>query len=226
MEENKKEKSGALGKAVLSIIFITLLVSVVIIIYGVFAEITRVIIVGAVLAFIMLILIFAFVKIRNNMIYAYNKVEESLSLIDIQLKQRFDLIPNLVEVVKGYSKHERTVFKEITHLRNLATKTNVEEEKLDYANKIVPKLREIVAIAEDYPDLKGDALFKSLMAELVLVEDKIVAARRFYDSNVAIYNTKIEVFPNSIIANMFGYTRLEMFRIDAGEKINVVVKFK
>ena len=226
MNNNQNKANSGLGHVLLTIIFITLLVSVVAIIYGVFANITRVAIVGGALAFVMLMLILLFVRTRNDMIRAYHKVEESLRLIDIQLKQRFDLIPNLVEVVKGYTKHEKEVFKEITKLRTLATKTDNEEEKLDYANKIVPKLREIVAIAEDYPDLKADALFKSLMAELILVEDKIAAARRFYDSNVAIYNTKLEIFPNSIIANMFGYTRIDMFRIDAGEKINAVVKFK
>ena len=228
MEDNKqtsKKNSGA-GKTILAVIFVVLLSRLFATIYGVFASIVRLIIVGGVFAVAMLILILVFIIKRNDMIHAYHKVEESLSLIDIQLKQRFDLIPNLVEVVKGYSNHERAVFKEITELRNLATKTNSEEKKLDYANKIVPKLREIVALAEDYPDLKADALFKSLMAELVLVEDKIVAARRFYDSNVAIYNTKIEIFPNNLIAGIFGYTRLEMFRIDAGEKINIVVKFK
>ena len=129
-------------------------------------------------------------------------------------------------MVKGYARHERAVFKEITKLRNLATLATTEEDKLDYANKIVPKMREIVALAEDYPDIKADALFKSLMAELVIVEDKIVAARRFYDSNVSIYNTKLDIFPNNIIASVFRYERLEMFRIDAGEKINTIVKFK
>jgi len=225
MEENKKNLAGV-ARTLLGIVFIVLLVSIVGVIYGVFASKTPVVILCAVFAFIMLILIGSFVHTRNDMIRAYNKVQETLSLIDVQLKQRFDLIPNLVEVVKGYTKHEKDVFKEITKLRNLATKTDSEEEKLDYANKIVPKIREIVAIAEDYPDLKADSLFKSLMAELVLVEDKIAAARRFYDSNVAIYNTKLAVFPNNLVASIFGYKKIEMFRIDAGEKINAVVKFK
>ncbi|MBQ7578973.1 MAG: LemA family protein [Clostridia bacterium] len=205
MEKKQNTKSLALiGKTLLFIIFAVMLISVVLLIIGIFNKNTVFIILGAIITFIMLIFILNFISKRNDMIRAYNKVQESLSLIDIQLKLRFDLIPNLVAVVKGYARHERAVFKEITKLRNLATLATTEEEKLDYANKIVPKMREIVALAEDYPDIKADALFKSLMAELVIVEDKIVAARRFYDSNVSIYNTKLDISLTTLLQVFLG----------------------
>lgn len=180
-------------------------------------------VVAGILFLISFVLLIAIISKYNKMVKYKNKVEESLSLIDIQLKLRFDLIPNLVSTVKGYANHEKQVLTEITKLRNLAANSTDEKEKIEYANKLVPKIRQIIAIAENYPDLKADALFRSLMEELVLVEDKIVAARRFYDSNVAEFNTLVAVWPNNIIAKLFGFGKLELFKIDAGERLNVNV---
>lgn len=162
----------------------------------------------------------------NKMIRYRNNVLESLRLIDIHLKLRFDLIPNLVECVKGYCKHEEKVFLKLIELREKALKTEDEVKKLEYANETLPNIRHVLAISENYPELKADALFRSLMDELVVVEDKIVASRRFYDSNVSMYNTLIETFPNSIIANMFHFERMEMYKIDAGESINPSINFE
>jgi len=179
--------------------------------------------------FVALVIIIVFVLLvfcvssYNKMVKYRNKVKESLRLIDIHLKLRFDLIPNLVNTVKGYSKHEEVVFSKLIELRKNAVNAKDEKEKLEYANEIVPNMRHIIAVAENYPELKADALYKSLMEELVLIEDKIAASRRFYDSNVSEYNTIISVFPNNVVASMFGFKEMELFKIDVGENINVSI---
>ena len=183
-------------------------------------------IIGLVLAVVGLVLDLYIILTYNKFVRYKNKVSESLSLVDIQLKQRFDLIPNLVNTVKGYAKHEKEVLAEITELRNKAVATNEEKEKIELGNQMLPKLRQILMIAEDYPELKADKLYRSLMEELVLIEDKIVAARRFYDSNVNLYNTSIEGWPGNIIANLFAFTKVELYRIDAGERLNIDIDFK
>lgn len=174
---------------------------------------------------IVLLLLMFCVPTYNKMIKYRNKVNESLRLIDIHLKLRFDLIPNLVNTVKGYTKHEETVFSELIELRKKAIDAKDEKEKLEYANEIVPNINHVLFVAEDYPELKADALYKSLMEELVLVEDKIAASRRFYDSNVSHYNTLIGSFPNNIIAAMFGFTEMELFKIDVGETFSSKLNF-
>jgi len=156
----------------------------------------------------------------NTMVKYRNKVKESLRLIDIHLKLRFDLIPNLVETVKGYCKHEEKVFQKLIETRKKASEAVEEKEKLEYANELVPQMRQVLVIGEDYPELKADSLYKSLMEELVLIEDKIAAARRFYDSNVNEYNTLIGMFPNNLFASTFGFTEMELFKIDVGENFD------
>ena len=183
-------------------------------------------IVGAVFALIGFILLMTIVGIRNGLVKMKNKVDESLALVDIQLKNRFDLIPNLVETVKGYAAHEKKTFTAVTKLRNLALKTTDEKEKIDCANKRLPLMKTIIAVAEDYPDVKADSVFKKLMEELTYVEDRIAAARRIYDSNVNIYNTKVEVFPQDLIAKIFGFEKVEYFKIDTNEKNKIDVRFE
>jgi LemA protein len=170
------------------------------------------------------IVMIAVVSGYNKMIRYHNKIKESLALVDIQLKLRFDLIPNLVKVVKKHASHEKELFEEIVALRNQAASSVDEKEKLEYANKLVPYMKNVIAVAESYPDLKSSALFKNLMEQLVDVEDRLVSARRIYDSNVNIYNTTLQVFPNSLLAYMFEFKKEELFKIDAGEAINVNVK--
>lgn len=166
-----------------------------------------------------IILLLAIWIVYNKIVNYKNKVAESLASIDIHLKLRFDLIPNLVATIKGYVKHEQEVLEEVMRLRNLAVNTVEEKEKVEVANQLVPKMRQIIAVSENYPKLKADAMFKSLMEELVAIEDKIVAARRFYDSNVNEYNTLISVFPNNFVSNAFGFEKCELLKIDAGENI-------
>lgn len=169
----------------------------------------------AVLFFILFIMV---VVVYNQMVSHRNKVRESFALIDIQLKMRFDLIPNLVETVKGYTKHEEKVFKSISKLRNAALKTTDEKEKLECANKMLPMMRNVIAIAENYPELKSQTLYQDLMEQLSDIEDRIAASRRIYDINVNEYNTLIEKFPNSLFAKSFGFARTELFKIDTAEK--------
>lgn len=156
----------------------------------------------------------------NKMVRYRNKVKESLRLIDIQLQSRFDIIPNLVNTVKAYSKHENEVFSKLIEARKNAMKASDEKEKLGYANEMIPEMRQVLVIAEDYPELKADSLYKSLMEELILIEDKIAASRRFYDSNVNEYNTLIGVFPNNLFASMLGFKEMELFKIDVGDNFS------
>ena len=116
-------------------------------------------------------------------------------------------------------KHEKEVLTEVIKARTMAVEAKTEEEKLEYANKLVPQMRNLIAVAEAYPELKADALYKSLMGQLVEIEDRLVSARRIYDSNVNIYNTTIETFPQNIIASMFAFKTEPLFKIDAGENI-------
>ena len=177
-------------------------------------------IVEGILLLILALFIFLLVVINyNKIIKQKNKVKESFSLIDVQLKLRFDLIPNLVTIVKKYAKHEKEVLTEVTKLRKLAVECEDEQERLDYANKLVPQMKNLIAIAEGYPELTSQRLFKSLMEQISDTEDRIAASRRIYDSNVTKYNTTIESFPCNVIAFIFDQKRETLFRIDVGENI-------
>lgn len=176
-------------------------------------------IVGGVLAGLFVLLLILIIAKYNKMIRYKNKVSEALSLIDIHLKMRFDLVPNLVETVKGYAKHEQETFVKTLELRALAVGAKTEKEKLEYSNQLVPKMKDIVMIAEDYPKLQADKLYKSLMEQLTDIEDRLVSSRRIYDSNVGLYNTLIQTFPNNAIAKIYGFEKETLFKIDSGENI-------
>lgn len=176
-------------------------------------------IVGGILAGLFVLLLILIIAKYNKMIRYKNKVSEALSLIDIHLKMRFDLVPNLVETVKGYAKHEQETFVKTLELRALAVGAKTEKEKLEYSNQLVPKMKDIVMIAEDYPKLQADKLYKSLMEQLTDIEDRLVSSRRIYDSNVGLYNTLIQTFPNNAIAKIYGFEKETLFKIDSGENI-------
>lgn len=159
----------------------------------------------------------------NHFVKLKNRVDQSLSLIDVYLKMRFDLVPNLVNAVKGYMKHEKEVLKTIVEIRNKGIEAKDTHEKIDLANKIVPEMKKIMFLAEDYPELQSDKLFKSLMDELSLIENKIAASRRFYNSNIKEYNNAVETFPSNLIASAYGFEKKEMFKIEVNEKIVVNV---
>lgn len=186
---------------------------------AIFSFVFEIYVLGVMIFALLFVEIILLIVTYNKMVRYRNKIEESLALVDIQLKMRFDLIPNLVNTVKGYAKHEKETFKQTILLRNAALKATDEQEKLELSNKLVPKMKDIIMIAEDYPELQAQKLYKSLMEQLVDIEDRIVSARRIYDSNVNIYNTLIATFPNNFVAATFKFKVQQMYKIDAGENI-------
>ena len=178
-----------------------------------------------VLALIVLVAI-AFIVIRNSMIASRNRVDEAWSGIDVQLKRRHDLVPNLVETVKGYATHEQKTFEKVTQARADAMQAASVQATQEAEAKLSGALAEVRAVAEQYPDLRATENFQQLQRNLNEIEDEIQASRRIYNSNVQAYNTKIQIFPNSIVANSGGFTAREFFEIeDAGEREPVEVKF-
>lgn len=151
---------------------------------------------------------------RNSIIASRNRVDESWSGIDVQLKRRHDLVPNLVETVKGYATHERETFAETTEARAEAMAAESVEDTAKAEQKLTGALANLRAVAENYPDLKATQNFQELSRNLSQLEDEIQAARRIYNSNVQAYNTEIEQFPASIVANQGGFTAREFFEID------------
>jgi LemA protein len=153
-----------------------------------------------------------------------NRVEEASSDIDVQLKRRYELIPNLVSTVQGYATHEREVFEKVTELRaGLLTGTTA--EKIGASNQLTETLKSLFAVAENYPELKANQNFLALQAELTDTQDKIMAAQRFYNSNVRDFNTSIQVFPTNLIARQLGFSEFEFIEAASEETKNVSVKF-
>jgi len=165
----------------------------------------------------------------NSLIKLKNRVEEAWSDIDVQLKRRYDLIPNLVETVKGYASHEKATFEKITKARTAAMEAQAggdTKKQAEAENFLSSTLKSLFALSENYPDLKANQNFLELQRELSDTENKIQASRRFYNGNVRDFNTKLEVFPTNIIAGMLGFKAREFFEIEeAKEKENVKVKF-
>lgn len=161
----------------------------------------------------------------NSLVTLRERIREALSSIDIQLKRRTDLIPNLVETVKGYAKHERGVFEEVTKARTSLMNANSPQEKADANNQVTNALKTLFAVAENYPDLKASENFQKLQEELTDTENKISYSRQFYNSNVLSYNTKVKQFPTMIIANMFGFKEEEFFETNEADREPVKVSF-
>ncbi len=150
----------------------------------------------------------------NGLVRSRNRVDEAWSDIEIQLKRRYDLIPNLVQTVKGYAAHESGVFEKVTAARTAAMGAGSMQEKLKDENTLSGALKSLFAVAENYPDLKANQNFLSLQSDLTDTEDKIQAARRFYNGNVRDFNTKLQVFPTNIIAGTLNFQPREFFDID------------
>jgi LemA protein len=165
----------------------------------------------------------------NGLIKLKNRVDEAWSDIDVQLKRRYDLIPNLVETVKGYASHEQATFEKVVQARNAAMaaqKGGDAKAQAEAENALSGTLKTIFALAENYPDLKANQNFLELQRELTDTEDKIQASRRFYNGNVRDFNTKLQVFPTNLIANMLGFKAREYFEIgDEKQREAVQVKF-
>ena len=161
----------------------------------------------------------------NSLVTLKNRAKEAWSDIDVQLKRRYDLIPNLVETVKGYATHEKETFEKVIEARAKAMGAQTVKERAEAENSLSQTLKSIFALAENYPDLKASQNFLELQRELTDTEDKVQASRRFYNGNVRDLNTKIETVPTNIIANMFGFQKMEFFEIAEAEKAPVQVKF-
>src|SRR3954467_12748814 len=175
---------------------------------------------------LLVLLVLIFIGVNNSMIGARNRCDEAWSGIDVQLKRRHDLVPNLVETVKGYATHEGEVFEKVTAARAEATKAHTPAESAQKEGQLTAALTDLRAVAENYPELRATENFQKLQNELTEIEDEIQASRRIYNSNVQAYNTKIQVFPNSMLANSRGFTPREFFEIeDAADREPVQVSF-
>ena len=174
---------------------------------------------------IVVVLLLYIILTYNGLVTLRNRVKESWSDIDVQLKRRYDLIPNLVEVVKGYASHEKETLERVITARNVAMSANGAKEKGEAENVLSGALKNLFALSENYPDLKASTNFLELQRELSDTENKIQAARRFYNGNVKDFNTKIEMFPTNIVANMFNFKANDFFSIADEEKENPQVKF-
>jgi LemA protein len=163
----------------------------------------------------------------NGLVALKNRAKEAWADIDVQLKRRYDLIPNLVEVVKGYAAHEKGVFEKVTEARAAAMGAQGTPDRIQKENALSETLKSLFAVAENYPDLKASTNFLELQRELTDTEDKIQAARRFYNTNVRDLNIKIESFPSSIIASIFGFAKMDLFEISvAAEREAPKVSFE
>lgn len=175
---------------------------------------------GLIIIAILLIIILA---LYNNLVKARNKVKQAESGIDVYLNQRFDLIPNLVECVKAYSKHEQSIFTEIANLRSSYMKQSKDIKSAENLNN---KMNQLIAVAENYPDLKASEQYLNLQRTLTKLESQLQAARRIYNAEATNYNNKIEVVPSNLIASLFGFKPAQLFEIEEYKKENINIKFE
>lgn len=175
---------------------------------------------------IIVLLVLAIIGMYNNLVRLRQKVKNSWSQIDVQLQRRFDLIPNLVETVKGYMEHEKEVLTKVTELRTSWAGASSVAEKAELDSELSGALKTIMAVSENYPDLKANQNFSELQQELQNTENKISFSRQFYNDSVTMYNTKLEVFPSNIIASMFSFKPEELFKAESDEaRKNVKIDF-
>ena len=177
-----------------------------------------------VIAVIVLLFVYV-VSVYNSLVNLRNKVKDQYSQIDVELKRRFDLVPNLVETVKGYTKHEKDTLESVINARNSYVSANALGDKLKADGELTNAISKLFALSESYPDLKANTNFNTLQLELSEIEQKIVYARQFYNDTVLKLNNRIEMFPSNLIAAMFGFKQEVFFEADKAERENVKVKF-
>lgn len=166
------------------------------------------------------------IGVYNGLVRLNNKTKEAWSDIDVQLKRRHDLIPNLVETVKGYASHESGLFAKVAEMRSRAMGAQNPTEAAVAENELSGVLKSLFAVAENYPDLKANQNFMQLQGDLTDTENKIEASRRYYNGNVRDFNTRIEVFPNNLVAGMLNFKKYDFYEVaNAGEKEAIAVKF-
>ena len=175
---------------------------------------------------IVVVLIIAVIGMYNSLVQSKIKVDNAWSQIDVQLQRRFDLIPNFVETVKGYMTHEKETFEKIASLRTSWANANSVSEKADLDNQLSTTLKTIMAVSENYPELKANQNFSELSEELRNTENKISFSRQFYNDTVTMYNTKLQVFPSNIIAGIFNFKSRDLFKVESDEaRKNVKIDF-
>ncbi len=174
---------------------------------------------------IFLVLAGVLIAIYNRLVVLRNRVKNAWAQIDVQLKRRYDLIPNLVETVKGYATHESGTFEKVTQARNMAMGAQGAKAQGEAENMLSGALKSLFAVSEAYPDLKANQNFMMLQEELSGTESKIAYSRQFYNDSVMSYNISIETFPNNLLAGMFGFTKEDLFEIEEAAKENPQVKF-
>ena len=177
-----------------------------------------------VIAIIVIIIIYVFIT-YNNFIKLKNMVKEAFATMDVYLKKRWDLIPNIVETVKGYAKHEENTLKEVVELRNSSYDSMSDDEKVKANQRMSKDINKIMLLAESYPDLKASTNFQDLSRELSKVEEDIANSRKYYNGVIEMFNNKVEMFPSNIFAKLFGYKTKEMFETDERERENIKVQF-
>jgi lemA protein len=179
-----------------------------------------------IIVIILVVICIIVVSMYNNLVSLRQRVQNAWSQIDVQLKRRFDLIPNLQETVKGYMAHESETFSKIAELRTAWASSNTVAEKAEISNQLTDALKTIMAVSENYPDLKASESFLGLQDELRNTENKIAYSRQFYNDTVTMYNTKLEMFPSNLIAKAFNFKASELFEVkDEQEKQNVKIDF-
>lgn len=180
------------------------------------------IIIGAVIIFLLVIYV---ITTYNSLIKLRNKVNDQWSQIDVELKRRFDLIPNLINTVKGYTKHESETLENVVKARNTYLSADTREAAMDADNMLTNAVNKLFALAESYPELKANENFRDLQASLQDTEDKISFARKFYNDTALQLNNKVEMFPSNIVAKLFHFNKAEFFKANEAERENVKVEF-
>jgi len=178
-----------------------------------------------ILIIVVVLIVLYVISVYNSLVNLKNKVEDQMSQIDVELKRRFDLIPNLVETVKGYTKHEKETLESVINARNSYVTANNMGDQLKADGELTNAVSKLFALTESYPDLKANQNFMDLQSELTEIEQKIVYARQFYNDSVLMLNNKIEMFPSNLVAKMFNFTKKEFFEAAKLERENVKVKF-
>lgn len=182
--------------------------------------------IGWIILAVVVVLVIIIIGMYNSLVQSKIKVDNAWSQIDVQLQRRFDLIPNFVETVKGYMTHEKETFTKIAELRTSWANTQTVSEKADLDNQLSNTLKTIMAVSENYPELKANQNFADLSEELRNTENKISFSRQFYNDTVTMYNTKLQVFPSNIIASMFQFKSRDLFKTESDEsRKNVKVDF-
>ena len=177
------------------------------------------VVIGVIVVLVVLIII-----MLNSFIKLNNKVNEAFATMDVYLKKRWDLIPSLVETVKGYAKHEKETLEEVVKMRSGDYDLLDNEEKIKTNEKVTKGISRIMALAESYPNLKANENFANLAKELTKTEDEIAQSRKYYNATVRVFNNKVQMFPNSILAKIFGYDPKSMFEASSEERENVKVE--